>query len=126
MQAGQRKTRSYVESWVRNKNGSPLTHDNVYKRFRELLWMAGISHGGKGKGPRLHDLRHTFCVHTLAHQVREGVDLYCALPVLSAYLGHTSVAATQHYLRLTAEAYPDLIQSVSNVCAYIFPEVEWE
>lgn len=114
------------QHFFRNKNATPLTHDNVYKRFRELLWMAGISHGGKGKGPRLHDLRHSFCVHTLAKQVREGVDLYCALPILSAYLGHTSVAATQHYLRLTAEANPELIQNVSNVCSYIFPEVEWE
>lgn len=112
--------------FFRNKNGTPLTHGNVYKQFRELLWRAGISHGGKGKGPRLHDLRHTFCVHTLANQVREGTDLYCALPVLSAYLGHTSVAATQHYVRLTVEAYPELIQSVSTTCAYIFPEVECE
>ncbi len=111
--------------FFRNKDGTPLTHDNVYKRFRELLWRTGISHGGKGKGPRLHDLRHTFCVHTLANQVREGIDLYCALPVLSVYLGHTSVAATQHYVRLTVEAYPELITSVSNTCAYIFPEVDW-
>lgn len=109
--------------YFRNKNGSPLTHDHVYKVYRKLLWKAGISHGGKGKGPRLHDLRHVFCVHTLAKQVKDGVDLYVALPILSAYVGHNSVGATQRYVRLTAEAYPELIEKVSRTCAYIFPEV---
>lgn len=105
------------------KKRTPLGRDQVYKGFRELLWKAGISHGGRGKGPRLHDLRHTFCVHTIANQVKKGVDLYCALPIISAYLGHTSVATTQHYVRLTAEAFPELIEKVSHTCSYIFPEV---
>ena len=39
-------------------DGRPLTRDNVYRRFREVLWQSGISYGGKGKGPRLHDLSY--------------------------------------------------------------------
>ncbi len=109
--------------FFRNKRGTPLSRDQVYKTFRTLLWKAGISHGGKGNGPRLHDLRHTFCVHTLASQTQNGIDIYCALPILSTYLGHTSVAATQHYLRLTVEAYPELIRQVASTCAHIFPEI---
>ncbi|MDP8217593.1 MAG: tyrosine-type recombinase/integrase [Candidatus Theseobacter exili] len=109
--------------YFRNKNGAPLTRDGVYKVYRKLLWQAGISHGGKGKGPRLHDFRHAFCVHTLAKQVKEGVDLYIALPILSAYVGHNSVGATQHYVRLTAEAFPELIEKISLTCAYVIPEV---
>jgi len=109
--------------YFRNKNGTPLTRKRVYQMYRKLLWKAGISHGGKGKGPRLHDLRHAFCVHSLAKQVKEGVDLYVALPILSAYVGHSSVLGTQRYLRLTAEAYPDLIEKVSRTCAYVLPEV---
>lgn len=116
---------SKAEDWfIQNKNGTKLSRDNAYKRFRDLLWKTGISHGGKGKGPRLHDLRHGFCVHTIAKQVNDGLDLYCALPVLSAYIGHASVLATQHYVRLTAEAYPELIKKISNTCAYVFPEVD--
>ena len=34
---------------------SPMT---IYQRYRRYLVGAGISHGGKGHGPRLHDLRH--------------------------------------------------------------------
>ena len=38
--------------------GQPLTLGNVYKNFRRFLWRARISHGGPGRGPRVHDLRH--------------------------------------------------------------------
>ena len=34
---------------------SPMT---IYQRFRRYLRKAGISHGGKGNGPRLHDIRY--------------------------------------------------------------------
>jgi integrase/recombinase XerD len=111
------------ESYFRNKNKTPLSDGWIYDVYRKLLWKAGISHGGKGKGPRLHDLRHTFCVHTLVAQVKNNVDLYVALPILSAYLGHSSVGATQRYVRLTAEAYPELIEKISHTCAYVIPEV---
>ncbi len=109
--------------FFRNKKGKFLTRDRVYKVYRQLLWKARISHGGRGKGPRLHDFRHAFCVHSLASQVKDGVDLYVTLPILSAYVGHNSVGATQYYLRLTVEAYPDLIKKVSRTCAYVIPEV---
>ena len=33
-----------------------LSKQAVYFSFRQFLWQAGISHGGKGKGPRVHDL----------------------------------------------------------------------
>jgi len=110
--------------YFRNKTGTPLKRDHVYKNYRKLLWKVGISHGGKGKGPRLHDFRHTFCVHTLSKQVKEKIDLYTALPILSTYLGHSSVGATQRYVRLTVEAYPELIEKVSKTCAFVIPEVK--
>jgi integrase/recombinase XerD len=117
------KNRVPEDHYFRNKKGNSLLYFRVYKGYRELLWKAGISFLGKGKGPRLHDLRHTFCVHTLVKQVRDEIDLYVALPILSTYVGHSSVEATQRYVRLTAEAYPELIEKVSQTCAYVIPEV---
>jgi integrase len=38
--------------------GRPMTLVNVYRNFRRFLWQARISHGGRGHGPRVHDLRH--------------------------------------------------------------------
>lgn len=97
--------------------------DIVYESFRYILWKIGISHGGKGRGPRLHDFRHTFAVHSLNQMVRQGMDLYCALPILSTYLGHASVAATERYVKLTEETYPGILDTISKTCAYVFPEV---
>lgn len=42
-----------------------ISPNTIYGKFRVYLKVVGISHGGKGQGPRLHDLRHTFAVHVL-------------------------------------------------------------
>jgi len=81
----------------------------VYSIFRERLWAAGISHGGKGNGPRVHDFRHTFAVHCLRRAVLNGEDLSVMLKYLSVYMGHTDISSTSAYLRLTADMYPDIV-----------------
>jgi len=105
-------------------NGEKYTSDTVYRWFRKILRKAGIPHGGKGMGPRVHDFRHSFSVHSLAEMSRKGLDLYYSLPVLSKYLGHSSLEATDQYVRLTKDMYPELIQEVNNLCSYLFPEVK--
>jgi integrase len=39
-------------------SGKPLTVVNIDRNFRRFLWQARIPHGGRGHGPRVHDLRH--------------------------------------------------------------------
>jgi integrase len=55
-----------------SRPGEPLTLVNVNHNFRRFLWQAGISHGGRGHGPRVHDLRHTFRGQQPAVLVRPG------------------------------------------------------
>lgn len=102
-------------------NGQAVTKGNVYKNFRRFLWQARISHGGWGKGPRLHDIRHTFAVHCLRQWVLKGKDLAAYLPILKTYLGHDSFRDTSHYLRLTAELYPDITAKVEHAFGYVIP-----
>jgi len=52
------------------------------------------------------------------------LDLYYSLPILSQYLGHQSLEATDKYVRLTSDMYPKLIKEINNLCSYIFPEVK--
>lgn len=94
----------------------------IYREFRKLLWKAGISHGGKGNGPRIHDFRHTFAVHCLKKWVLNGVDVAASLPILSAYLGHANLKGTQHYLRLTADLFPEITLKIEEKFGHCIPE----
>lgn len=104
--------------------GKPMTLTNVYHNFRRFLWRAGISHGGKGKGPRIHDFRHTYACHCLKQWVQQGKDLAAYLPVLKTYLGHDSFAETAYYLRLTADVFPDLTLKLEGRYPDMIPTLE--
>jgi hypothetical protein len=45
------------------------------------------------------------------------------LPILSKYVGHTGIASTQYYLKLTAEAFPDVLEQMDELTGHVFPEV---
>ena len=95
---------------------------SIYHQFRRLLREIGIPHGGKGQGPRLHDLRHTFAVHRLEQWYRQGENLGAKLPVLSTYMGHCSLVGTQRYLRLTPAIFPDIQRRLDEQFGQIVPQ----
>lgn len=104
--------------------GGRYKESTIYKLFRQVLWKSGISHSGKG--PRLHDLRHTFAVHCLKKWVLNEEDITNLLPYLSAFLGHVDLRGTQHYLRLTADLYPKIIVSIEQNFSSLIPEVSFD
>jgi len=104
-------------------NGRRFSESSVYETFRTVLQRAGIGHGGRGAGPRLHDLRHTFCVNALAKLSEDGTDLYCSMPILMTYMGHQSPGATDRYVRLTKEMFPHLLMKMDDAYRYVFPEI---
>jgi integrase/recombinase XerD len=103
--------------------GQQLARLNVYHNFRRFLWQARISHGGRGHGPRVHDLRHTFAVSNLRSWFASGEDAAALLPVLQAYMGHSSIGDTAYYLRLTADSYPEIAARVRRELGGIVPPV---
>ena len=109
--------------FVKNNN-THCSQGAAYKAFRDILRIAGIPHGGKGTGPRLHDLRHTFACHSLTQMIKMGIDLYQAMPLLSTYLGHRTIESTEKYVRLTAEMHPGLLKDVEDICKFVFPRIK--
>ncbi len=99
----------------------PVTIGNIYKNFRKFLWKAGISHGGRGFGPRIHDFRHTFAVHCLKKWSLEKKDLMSYLPVLRTYLGHDTFEDTAYYLRLTADVFPEITLKLESAFPDLIP-----
>ena len=104
-------------------DGTTLNQGVVYQNFRKILDMCGIPHFGNHHGPRVHDLRHTFAVHSLVQMGRSGMDLYTCLPILSTALGHHSLTATEQYVRLTCCMYPELEEQCSEINAFVYPTV---
>lgn len=92
-------------------------------QLQMLLRRAGIPYRGKGQGPRPHDTRHTFAVHCLNNWVLSGEDITVALPVLSRYLGHSSLKGTQKYLQLTAQMYPDITARLEEQFGDLIPQM---
>jgi site-specific recombinase XerD len=93
-----------------NRDGTRLASSTVQAAFDALRHIAGVH--GKTSGcrvPRLHDLRHSFAVHSLAALYRRGADVQRLLPVLSSYLGHSDLEGTKVYLSMT----PELLQQAS-------------
>lgn len=71
--------------------------------FLEIVRGLGLRRPKGERGPRIHDLRHTFAVNRLLAWYRQGVNLGSKLPLLSTYLGHSTVTGTEVYLHATAE-----------------------
>ena len=95
---------------------------NVF--FVSLIKKIGIPYGGyKNRGPSIHCLRHTFCVHSLNKMLSDGIPNGVALTLLSNYMGHQSLSATGRYLQLTAEAFPCLTERIESMYGDVFPEV---
>jgi len=63
-----------------------------------------------GRGPRIHDLRHTFAVRTIMGWYRKGLDPDREMMKLSTYLGHSGPDNTYWYI----EAVPELLQLASK------------
>ena len=103
------------------RNGSPYSKGTIYALFRQLLWKCGIPHEGRSKGPRLHDLRHSFAVHKLESWYRQGADLNVKLPLLAAYMGHKNLVSTQWYLHLTPQIFPDIATRLDQFAGHVIP-----
>lgn len=99
--------------------GSAINQSTVYNRFRGYLADAGIPHFTGGPHP--HSLRHGFAVANLRRWATDGADLAAKLPYLACYMGHADLRGTQYYLRLTADAHPEVIAKAQIRFGYVIP-----
>ncbi len=107
-----------------SRNYAPYSENQVYITFRRILWSAGISHGGTGKGPRIHDFRHSFAVKSLRKMIYNNDDIMAVMPLLSQYLGHKNIYATQNYLQFTADMFPYVTETIQNTLGDVVPRTE--
>jgi len=113
----------YLENSRHIKNGMLFNVGIGYVQhtIKQLFMTCNIHK--YGKYPRVHDLRHVFCIHSFVEMLRRGLDIYEAFPILSAYIGHVYLESTEAYVRLTSIMYPELIKKSNKICSSLFPEI---
>jgi len=104
-----------------SNDGWCYSNSTIYELFRRFLRESAISHGGRGKGPRIHDIRHTFAVKCLKKWVLNGEDMLAVFPLLSTYMGHVNLSSTSVYLRLTADLFPHIVSKTEERFGDIVP-----
>lgn len=102
------------EAFFLSEQGTRLTDCCVRYNFAVVCKNIGLrpaQHFHRhGRGPRIHDLRHTFAVHTLLNWYHTGKDATREMIKLTTYLGHCNPAHTYWYI----EAVPELLQLASQ------------
>jgi integrase/recombinase XerD len=83
--------------------GGRLHRDVVQHTFRLLRHRVGLSARPGSAPPRVHDIRHTFAVHTMLDTYRSGGDPTACASALATYLGHGDPAASYWYLSAAPE-----------------------
>lgn len=105
--------------------GESYNRQAVSVYIKRIMLRAGITKDGI-KAPRVHDIRHSFAVWTLKMMAAKNIDIYCTLPMLSIFMGHSDIISTEYYLRLTNHAYPDIAALMDTAYEGVFPEVSDE
>ena len=100
--------------------GRSCSRRTVLAYFHHIIEECGIPRRCDQRGPMVHEIRHSAAVHSLIKLSREGVDIYCSLPLLATFMGHKKVLDTEVYVRLTQEMYPDLLKMNTEVADQVY------
>jgi len=81
--------------------GTPLCYSTVITTFLSLARSVKLREGPGKRGPRIHDLRHTFAVRSLERCAGNTEAVARQATALSTYLGHAHISDTYWYLQAT-------------------------
>ncbi|SHK54691.1 tyrosine-type recombinase/integrase [Hespellia stercorisuis] len=101
--------------------GSHLTYDAMKYMFPKMFRTANI-YMVDGKTPNIHSIRHTFCTKSLEKMLNSGMNIYTAIPILAAYVGHVNYMDTEKYIHFTEQGHNDFVKQESFL-GNLFPEV---
>jgi site-specific recombinase XerD len=71
--------------------------------MRRVMRYVGLKVEPGRRGPRIHDVRHTFVAHRMMAWYAQGIDVQAKLPYLWTYLGHRDLSSTLIYMTITQE-----------------------
>lgn len=95
-----------------NRTPSKILVETVFRRCTNLLGMTGKEGSGL---PRIHDLRHTFAINSLAACAHDEELVANHIVALSTYLGHVGVRNTYWYLRLLPKTKLAIARAIEDM-----------
>ncbi len=91
-----------------SERGTGVRYPTVIATFIVLVRSIGIHAGAGQRGPRIHDLRHTFAVRSLEQCASSSEAVARHMLALSTYLGHAHLVDTYWYLQATPQLLADV------------------
>lgn len=95
---------------------------SIRRYFLKILKISNIKRNFNG--PRLHDLRHTFIVHTIQNFINDGKNLDNMLPVLQTYVGHKSLESITYYFHMTNDILKEINTISEKELGYLIPKIK--
>jgi len=92
------------------KGGGRYSRVAIDSLMASILRRAGLKPAAGCRGPRFHDVRHSFVHDRMMDWYRKGINPQSHLPYLATYLGHKDIYSTLAYLNTT----PELLQLAST------------
>jgi integrase len=96
-------------------SGTTLSYSTVISVFLRLIRSIGLRAGPGHPGPNLHDLRHSFAVHSLEQCGDDPKVIKRHMTALSTYLGHTHISDTYWYLQATPILMTKIAEAGENL-----------
>jgi integrase/recombinase XerD len=100
-------------------NGRPLQHPTVVATFLKGVRGLGLHPGPGQRGPRLHDLRHSWAVSALEACPYGYDQVNQHVLAVSTYLGHAKLASTYMYLHTTPQLLADIAARSEEVAGEV-------
>lgn len=100
--------------FVIHNNRTPSDH-SINAMFRHCINKISLTSRNGSRLPRIHDLRHTFAVRSLAACKSDRNAISNHMVALSTYLGHVSVASTYWYLEISTETKESMASAIEEV-----------
>ena len=93
-----------------NTKGMPIRYGVVCTTFNRLRKLSGVRRADSSYQPRIHDLRHSFAVHSIAKWNAAALDLDHVLPMLATYMGNVDMHGLERYLELSPCNYENTLK----------------
>jgi integrase/recombinase XerD len=88
--------------------GGPLRYPTVVATFLAAVRAVGLHPGPGQRGPRLHDIRHSWAVAALEASPYGYERVNQHILAVSTYLGHAKLISTYTYLHTTPQLLADI------------------